>query len=148
MSRTNNAYTDTKNSLPQSIRFQSVGLLNRNLASAIDLERQAKQAKSSIRFVMYALAIGQASLTERTVTAGREVLLGRRRGPLAILPFAGPSAVASIAYTDPGEKGDASGLERTWRDRSESVGRGSTTSPPRSAMGDACRPRQPSGNAG
>src|SRR5467141_2362376 len=44
MNRTNNAYTETKNTLPQSIRFRSVGLLNRNLASAIDLERQAKQA--------------------------------------------------------------------------------------------------------
>ena len=44
MNRTNNAYTETKNSLPQSMRFQSVGLLNRNLASAIDIERQAKQA--------------------------------------------------------------------------------------------------------
>jgi len=38
---------------------------------------------------MYAPAIGQASLTERTVTAGREVLLGRRCRALALLPFAG-----------------------------------------------------------
>jgi manganese transport protein len=51
---------------------------------------------------MYAQAIGEASLTERTITAGREVLLGRRRGPLAMLPFVGPAVIASIAYMDPG----------------------------------------------
>jgi manganese transport protein len=51
---------------------------------------------------MYAPAIGRASLTERTILAGREVFLGRRRGPLAMLPFAGPAVIASIAYMDPG----------------------------------------------
>ena len=44
MNRMNHAQIETKNTLPQSIRIQSVGLLNRNLALAIDLERQAKQA--------------------------------------------------------------------------------------------------------
>jgi manganese transport protein len=69
---------------------------------------------------MYALTTGQASLTERTVIAGREVLLGRRRGPLAILPFAGPAVVASIAYTDPGnfatniQAGAKYGCELLW----------------------------------
>jgi manganese transport protein len=47
---------------------------------------------------MYAPAIGRASLTERTVLAGREVFLGRRRGPLAILPFVCPAVIAAIAY--------------------------------------------------
>jgi manganese transport protein len=51
---------------------------------------------------MYALAIARTSLTERTMLAGRDVFLGRRRGPLAVLPFAGPAVVASIAYMDPG----------------------------------------------
>ena len=51
---------------------------------------------------MYAPAIGRASLTERTVLAGREVFLGRRRGLRAFLPFAGPAVIASIAYMDPG----------------------------------------------
>src|SRR6476646_1448710 len=51
---------------------------------------------------MYAPAIGRASLTERTVLAGREVFLGRRRGPLAMLPFVGPAVIASVAYMDPG----------------------------------------------
>src|ERR1700740_1701666 len=51
---------------------------------------------------MYPPAIGRASLTERTILAGREVFLGRRRGPLAILPFAGPAVTASIAYMDSG----------------------------------------------
>jgi hypothetical protein len=49
---------------------------------------------------MYAPATGRASLTERTVLAGREVFLGRRRGPLAMLPFVGPAVIASIAYMD------------------------------------------------
>jgi hypothetical protein len=48
---------------------------------------------------MDATAIGRASLSERTILAGREVFLGRRRGPLAILPFVGPAVIASIAYT-------------------------------------------------
>jgi hypothetical protein len=47
---------------------------------------------------MYTPAGGRASLTERTILAGREVSLGRRRGPLAILPFTGPAVIASIAY--------------------------------------------------
>jgi len=69
---------------------------------------------------MYAPTTGQASLTERTVIAGREVLLGRRRGPLAILPFAGPAVVASIAYMDPGnfatniQAGAKYGYELLW----------------------------------
>ena len=42
------------------------------------------------------------SLSDRTVAAGREVLAGRRRGPLAMLPFLGPAVMASIAYMDPG----------------------------------------------
>jgi starvation-inducible DNA-binding protein len=49
MNRTNNLYSATKNSLPQAIRGQSVVLLNRNLASAIDLERQAKQAHWNVK---------------------------------------------------------------------------------------------------
>ena len=46
---TNNAYTETKNTLPRSIRFRSVGLLNCSLASAIDLERQATQAHWNVK---------------------------------------------------------------------------------------------------
>ena len=49
MNRMNHAQIETKNSLPQSIRIQSVGLLNRNLALAIDLERQAKQAHWNVK---------------------------------------------------------------------------------------------------
>ena len=49
MNRTNNAYTETKNTLPRSIRFRSVGLLNASLASAIDLERQATQAHWNVK---------------------------------------------------------------------------------------------------
>jgi starvation-inducible DNA-binding protein len=49
MNRTNYTRIETKNSLPQSIRLQSVELLNRNLASAIDLERQAKQAHWNVK---------------------------------------------------------------------------------------------------
>jgi manganese transport protein len=44
----------------------------------------------------------RATLSDRTVAAGREVLAGRRRGVRAFLPFAGPAVIASIAYMDPG----------------------------------------------
>jgi manganese transport protein len=46
--------------------------------------------------------VQRANLSDRTVAAGREVLAGRRRGLRAILPFAGPAVIASIAYMDPG----------------------------------------------
>jgi manganese transport protein len=42
------------------------------------------------------------SLSDRTTWAIREVLEGRRRGFKAVLPFAGPAVVASVAYIDPG----------------------------------------------
>jgi manganese transport protein len=44
----------------------------------------------------------QGSLTERTVSAAREVLAGKRSGWRAYLTFAGPAVIASIAYMDPG----------------------------------------------
>jgi len=43
-----------------------------------------------------------ASLTERTIAAARQVLIGRRGGLGAYLIFAGPAVIASIAYVDPG----------------------------------------------
>jgi starvation-inducible DNA-binding protein len=49
MNQTNHAHIETKNSLSQSVRMQSVELLNRNLALAIDLERQAKQAHWNVK---------------------------------------------------------------------------------------------------
>jgi len=42
------------------------------------------------------------TLTEQTTFAVREVLAGQRRGVRAVLPFAGPAVIASIAYMDPG----------------------------------------------
>ncbi len=42
------------------------------------------------------------SLSDTTTAAIRDVLEGRRRGLRAILPFAGPAVVASVAYIDPG----------------------------------------------
>ena len=42
------------------------------------------------------------SLSDTTTSAIRDVLDGRRRGLRAILPFAGPAVVASVAYVDPG----------------------------------------------
>ena len=42
------------------------------------------------------------SLSERTRRAAREVLIGRRKGLRALLPFAGPAFIASVAYMDPG----------------------------------------------
>ena len=49
MNQMYHAQIETRNTLPQSIRIQSVGLLNRNLALAIDLERQAKQAHWNVK---------------------------------------------------------------------------------------------------
>jgi manganese transport protein len=69
---------------------------------------------------MYATVAGQDSLIERTLHAGREVLLGRQRGRLALLPFAGPAAIVSIAYMDPGnlatniQAGAGYGCELLW----------------------------------
>jgi manganese transport protein len=42
------------------------------------------------------------TLSDRTAFAAREALAGRRRGLRALLPFAGPAVIASIAYVDPG----------------------------------------------
>lgn len=44
----------------------------------------------------------QGSFTARTQSAMAEVLNGRRRGPMAVLVFAGPAVIASVAYMDPG----------------------------------------------
>jgi len=44
----------------------------------------------------------RSSLTGRTIEAGRATLTGKRHGPRAFLPFAGPAVIASIAYMDPG----------------------------------------------
>ncbi|KFI24866.1 Nramp family divalent metal transporter [Paenirhodobacter enshiensis] len=44
----------------------------------------------------------QGSLSARTQSAMADVLNGRRRGPMAVLVFAGPAVVASVAYMDPG----------------------------------------------
>lgn len=40
--------------------------------------------------------------SDRTTSDIREVLAGRRRGLRALLPFAGPAFICSVAYTDPG----------------------------------------------
>src|ERR1700730_17622162 len=47
-------------------------------------------------------SLGQATLTDRAILAGSEVLAGRRRGLRSLLPFAGPAVIASVAYMDPG----------------------------------------------
>jgi manganese transport protein len=44
----------------------------------------------------------RASLSERTVTAARQVLSGQRGGWRAYSIFAGPAVITSIAYVDPG----------------------------------------------
>jgi manganese transport protein len=46
--------------------------------------------------------VRKGSLTDRTIVAGQGVLAGRRSGLRAYLAFAGPAAIASIAYVDPG----------------------------------------------
>ena len=42
---------------------------------------------------------GASAQTRRAADA---VIAGRRRGPLALLPFLGPAVIASVAYMDPG----------------------------------------------
>ena len=60
------------------------------------------------------------SLSERTANAIREALAGRRRGVRAVLPFAGPAVIASVAYMDPGnfatniQAGAAYGYDLLW----------------------------------
>jgi manganese transport protein len=44
----------------------------------------------------------RVTLSGRTVLAGRQALAGERRGLRALLPFAGPAVIASVAYVDPG----------------------------------------------
>jgi manganese transport protein len=46
--------------------------------------------------------IEKTGWTDRTKAAGREMIVGKRRGLRALSPFAGPAIVASIAYMDPG----------------------------------------------
>src|SRR5438445_4040937 len=45
---------------------------------------------------------GLGGITARTRAAARESLDGRRHGIGALLPFAGPAFIASVAYMDPG----------------------------------------------
>ncbi|WP_428488220.1 Nramp family divalent metal transporter [Rhodopila sp.] len=47
-------------------------------------------------------AVTVATLSDRTSTAARTALSGRRGGLRGFLPFIGPAVVASIAYMDPG----------------------------------------------
>src|SRR5260370_6906858 len=69
---------------------------------------------------MYTAGVGRAWLKEGKILAGREIFLGRRHGPLAILPFTGPAVIASIAYMDPGnfatniQAGAKYGCELLW----------------------------------
>src|SRR3984893_16663996 len=44
----------------------------------------------------------EGSLTERTVSAGRQILAGQRGGLRGYLAFVGPAVIVSIAYMDPG----------------------------------------------
>jgi manganese transport protein len=59
-------------------------------------------------------------LSERNVSVARQVLAGKRRGPLSYLAFAGPAVVASVAYMDPGnfatniQAGAKYGYELLW----------------------------------
>jgi manganese transport protein len=46
--------------------------------------------------------IARSTFADRTEIAIRDTLDGRRRGLAAVLPFAGPAVIASIAYMDPG----------------------------------------------
>jgi len=47
-------------------------------------------------------SFGVGTGSPRVVAAAHEALAGKRRGIAALLPFAGPAFVASVAYMDPG----------------------------------------------
>jgi manganese transport protein len=49
-----------------------------------------------------ATSVERVGWSERTRRAARDVLEGRRRGWRALIPFAGPAFIASVAYMDPG----------------------------------------------
>jgi manganese transport protein len=51
---------------------------------------------------MTEIAAQRDSLSDRTVSAARQVLAGKRGGLRGYLAFAGPAVIASIAYMDPG----------------------------------------------
>jgi manganese transport protein len=65
-------------------------------------------------------AYAPVTTSERTIRAGRLVLRGQARGLRALLPFAGPAIIASVAYMDPGnfatniEAGARLGYELLW----------------------------------
>jgi manganese transport protein len=44
----------------------------------------------------------EQSLSERAASAGRRVMTGRGSGLAALMPFAGPAVISSVAYMDPG----------------------------------------------
>ena len=46
--------------------------------------------------------LSAGSTSAQTREAASAVIAGRRRGPLALLPFLGPAVIASVAYMDPG----------------------------------------------
>ena len=98
MNRTNNAYTETKNTLPRSIRFRSVGLLNRSLASAIDLERQATQAHWNVKgpnfIALHELFDKVAEATEEFSDLLKFGLFVPERGLVVCLDCLGVSGVA------------------------------------------------------
>lgn len=47
-------------------------------------------------------SFGIGSHSARVIVAAQDVLAGKKRGLRALLPFAGPAFVASVAYMDPG----------------------------------------------
>lgn len=67
-----------------------------------------------------ALSGGASGTTLRTELAARDALSGRRKGARALLPFAGPAIMASVAYMDPGnfatniQAGSTHGYQLLW----------------------------------
>ena len=61
-----------------------------------------------------------SGMTLQTELAARDALAGRRKGARALLPFAGPAFMASVAYMDPGnfatniEAGSTHGYQLLW----------------------------------
>jgi len=78
---------NTRNTLDETVRIQSVELLNHNLAAAIDLHAQVKQAHWNVRGPGF-IAIHELFDRVSTEVEGFSDMLAERAGGLAGPPMA------------------------------------------------------------
>lgn len=89
-------------------------------ASDSEVADKAWRRPSLSRLVRGRAGASTGALSRRTAESAQQVLHGRRSGLAAVLPFAGPAIIASVAYVDPGnlainfEAGARHGYELLW----------------------------------